>query len=167
MMTVFIISLSLALLVLLGGLFLLGYAKKEGLGMMSKIASYVAIVFGTFVFVSGLICSVTCGGCGEGKCGEGEKCERRIEIHKEMRGDCHEGMKGGHCEMEEMECHEGMEGGHCEKGDMKCSKSDEACCKEGKGECKNSDKDCCKAKEAKKVVEKKVEATPKTEEKAQ
>lgn len=154
MMSVFIISLSLALLVILGGLFLLAYAKKEGLGMMTKIASYIAVVFGTFIFVSGLICSMTC----SGGCGDEGKCEKRVEIHKEMKGECHEGMQGGHCEKGEMECHKEMEMAHCEKGDMKCAKGDEACCKEDKKECKNSDKDCCKAKEESKKAE-----APKTE----
>ena len=123
--SVFIICLSLAMLVLLAGLFLLAYSKKEGLGKMTKIASYVAIIFGTFMFVSGLLCAIMC----KGNCCE-EKCEKRIEIHKEMGG--------GHCESEEMECHEGMGASHCEKGGMK------DCCKEGKMECKNADKDCCK-----------------------
>ncbi|MFN5417117.1 MAG: hypothetical protein ACK5B9_08685, partial [Flavobacteriia bacterium] len=61
----FIICLAMALLVLLGGLFLLGYAKKEGLGRMTKIASYIAILFGTVVFVGGLICATMCHSCGD------------------------------------------------------------------------------------------------------
>ena len=44
--SVFTISLALALLVLLAGLFLLAYSKKEGLGILTKIASYAAISFG-------------------------------------------------------------------------------------------------------------------------
>lgn len=146
---VFLISLSLALLVVLAGLFLLAYSKKEGLGKMTKIASYVAILFGTLVFVGGILCGITC----KGHCGEG-KCEKRVEIRKEMHGghcesgamECHGDMEGAHCEKGEMECHEGMSAGHCEKGASK------DCCKEGKMECKtecktkcaNADKDCCK-----------------------
>lgn len=141
MVPVCIISLSLALLVVLAGLFLLAYSKKEGLGKMTKIASYVAILFGTIVFVGGLICGMSC----KGKCSEG-KCEKSVEIHKEMRGghceggamECHGKMEGAHCEKGEMKCHEGMSAGHCEKG------AEKDCCKEDKMECKNADKGCCK-----------------------
>lgn len=149
--TVFIIGLSLAMLVLLAGLFLLAYAKKEGLGKMTKIASYVAILFGTFIFVGGLLCAAMC----KGKCC-GNKCEKE-------KMECHEGNGGGHCESRDMECHEGMVESHCEKGDMKdcckegkmeCKNSDKDCCKEDKGECKDAEKDCCKGETK---VEKKVE----------
>ncbi len=147
-------SMSLSILVLLAGLFLLAYAKKEGLGKMTKFASYVAIVFGTVVFVGGLICSLSCGGCGGGH------CEKKVMIHKEMRGghcdseememECHGSMGGGHCEKREMECHKGMEGGHCEKGEMK------DCCKEGDKKCCKKDAACC---EGKKSTDKKVTVT--------
>jgi hypothetical protein len=149
---VFIISLALSLLVLLGGLFLLAYAKKEGLGKMTKIASYVAVIFGTICFVGGLIGSLMCGSCHKGKCDkDGMKCT------KEVRIECHEGMsKGGHCDKNATEkcCKEGMDGNaaHCEKN------ATEKCCKEGKEECseskcekgmeaehcKKDGKDCCK-----------------------
>ena len=49
-----IVALSLALIVLMGGLFLLAYSKKESLGKLTTIASYVAIVFGAGAFVGGL-----------------------------------------------------------------------------------------------------------------
>ena len=68
MCPIIIIALSLALIVLIGGLFLLAYAKKENLGKMTKIASYVAILFGTVVFVGGLICATMCSACNKGKC---------------------------------------------------------------------------------------------------
>ena len=45
----------LALITLLGGLFLLAYSKKEGLGKFSKITSYVAISFSSVVFLIGII----------------------------------------------------------------------------------------------------------------
>ncbi len=148
---VIIISLSLSLLVLLAGLFLLAYAKKEGLGKMTKIASFAAITFGTLCFVGGLIAS--CGSCGEGKCEKGG-----MKCTKEVRIECHEGMSKGsaHCEKNASEkcCKEGMAGdaAHCEMN------ASEKCCKEGKGECpeskcekgmeaehcKKDGKDCCK-----------------------
>ncbi len=148
---IIIISLSLSWLVLLGGLFLLAYAKKEGLGKMTKIASFIAITFGTLCFVCGLIAS--CGSCGgEGKCDkEGRKCTKEVSV------ECHKGISNGtHCEKNASEncCKEGLVGdaAHCDKN------ATENCCKEGKGECpeskcekgieaehcKKDGKDCCK-----------------------
>ena len=141
MCSMFMIGLSLALLVLLGGLFLLAYTKKEGLGMLSKISSYVAILFGIVVFVGGLICAMMCGSCHDkGTCKSGQgKCKM------EMRAHCG-GMKCHHdsmmCKGGDMKCHEKMIIKHCEGGKMMCSKSDTGCCKDGI--CKNADKDCCK-----------------------
>jgi hypothetical protein len=145
-MLIFVISMSLALLVLLGGLFMLAYSKKEGLGKISKIASYVAIVFGTFLFLSGIVCKATCGGC----CAE-KKCERKeIICHKEIKGECYKGANAGQCEKVVKKCCQKMNAeSACEKGDAKCSKSDKACCKEGKKECADSKKECCKDKKVK------------------
>lgn len=149
---VFIISLLLSLLVILGGFFLLAYARKEGLGKLTKLASYVAIIFGTLCFVGGLV-RTTMHGCCEK---EGMKCHKeiRMECHEGMDMECHKGMKGGHCEKDEMEgCCKGMKGDadHCEKN------ATENCCKEKKDECpkskcesmatehcKKDGKDCCK-----------------------
>jgi len=77
------VCLSLALIVLLAGLFLLAYAKKENLGIITKIASFVAITFGTIVFVGGLIISTMCGSCHKSNC-SGNK----MECRSEMKGDC-------------------------------------------------------------------------------
>ena len=95
---IIIIALSLALIVLLGGLFLLAYAKKESLGKMTKIASYVAILFGTVVFVGGIICATMCSTCHKGKCTKDKmECSRGG-----MKGEC---SKGSSCDKEE-ECSE-------------------------------------------------------------
>lgn len=134
--SIFIISLSLSLLVLLGGLFLLAYSKKEGLGKITKIASYVAILFGSAVFVCGLLCATMCNSC------KGSKCEKgSMECRKEMRGHCSEskcekGMSDmSHCDKSEMgSCSE--EKGECSKS--KCEKGMEA------EHCKKDGKDCCK-----------------------
>ena len=59
----------LSLLTLLGGLFLLGYAKKEGLSKFTKLASYLAISFSSIVFIVGLIGLLACPAkCGSGHC---------------------------------------------------------------------------------------------------
>ena len=84
-----IVALCLALIVLMGGLFLLAYSKKEGLGKLTKIASYVAIVFGTAVFVGGLICAIMCSTCNKGKC------------HKDKKGCSNDKME---CSNDKKEC---------------------------------------------------------------
>ena len=82
-----IVALCLALIVLMGGLFLLAYSKKEGLGKLTKIASYVAIVFGTAVFVGGLICAIMCATCHKSKCDKDKKgCSKdKTECSKDKK----------------------------------------------------------------------------------
>ncbi len=131
----------LALLTLLGGLFLLAYAKKEGLGKFTKLASYLAISFSTIVFIVGLIGLVACPAtCGSGHCSKGMKQEKCIIIKKECKS-------GEKCEMDSKECHMKMEddckGGSCIDGsecsaELKSMNCDEACmkkCEKDKGAC--------------------------------
>jgi hypothetical protein len=82
-----IVVLSLALIVLMGGLFLLAYSKKEALGKLTKIASYLAIVFGTAVFVGGLICAIMCATCHKSKCDKDKKvcCKDKMECSKDKK----------------------------------------------------------------------------------
>lgn len=103
----------LALITLLGGLFLLGYSKKEGLGKFSKLASYLAITFSTIVFVIGLIGTMMC----PSKCGSGQ---------------CSKGMNEEKCMMIKKECMEGQA----------CHKDMNACSKNMNGSC-DSTKSCC------------------------
>ena len=86
-----IVALSLALIVLMGGLFLLAYSKKEALGKLTTIASYVAIVFGAGAFVGGLICATLCTPCHKSKCGN-----YRMECSKDKK-ECFE-VKMERCE---------------------------------------------------------------------
>ncbi len=95
-----IVALSLALIVLMGGLFLLAYSKKEALGKLTTIASYVAIVFGAGAFVGGLICAIICTPCNKSKCSNDkmecskdkkecfevkmERCEKDIKNEKKV-----------------------------------------------------------------------------------
>lgn len=138
-----VIMCLLALIVLLGGLFLLGYAKKEGWGKFTKLASYVSIAFSTIVFVIGLIGFMACPSkCGSGHC----KMEKRVECHKMIKKDC----KGETCTTTEMkECH----GNSCEdKSECDSSgKNCEKCTTECKEKCKkeNCDEACMKACESK------------------
>jgi len=82
-----IVVLSLALIVLMGGLFLLAYSKKEALGKLTKIASYLAIVFGTAVFIGGLICAIMCATCHKSKCDKDKKgCSKdKMECSKDKK----------------------------------------------------------------------------------
>ena len=95
-----IVALSLALIVLMGGLFLLAYSKKESLGKLTTIASYVAIVFGAGAFVGGIICAIICAPCHKSKfgndrmeCSKGkkecfevkmERCEKDVKNEKKV-----------------------------------------------------------------------------------
>ena len=95
-----IVALSLALIVLMGGLFLLAYSKKEALGKLTTIASYVAILFGAGAFVGGLICATLCTTCNKSKCGNDkmecskdkkecfevkmERCEKDVKNEKKV-----------------------------------------------------------------------------------
>jgi hypothetical protein len=140
----------LALLTLLGGLFLLGYVKKEGLGKFTKLASYLAISFSTIVFIVGLVGLVACPAtCGSGHCSKGMKQEKCIIIKKECKS-------GEKCEMDSKECHMNMgadcKGGKCEDG-SECSAEMMKNCPKGEGcntpeECaakmKNCDTECMK-----------------------
>lgn len=131
--SVFTISLALSLLVLLAGLFLLAYAKKEGLGKLTKISSYVAILFGGVVFVGGLTCALFFGSCPKGKGCKSGKCP--IPPHERMEMRHHKGMM--------MEGHHGMKKGGCH--DMKakdCCATDKKSCETTK--CESEKKaDCC------------------------
>lgn len=137
--SMFTISLSLALLVLLAGFFMLAYSKKEGLGILSKISSYIAILFGGIVFVGGLLCATMCGSCHKSKCGNKEVCKKEVRIEystskcdkKEMK--CHKEMNISECKKE---CSEGMK---CEKGAGKCTEGSEC-----SSACQKEEKDCCK-----------------------
>jgi hypothetical protein len=86
-----IVALSLALIVLMGGLFLLAYSKKESLGKLTTIASYVAILFGAGAFVGGIICATLCKPCQKSKCGND-----RMECSKDKK-ECFE-VKMERCE---------------------------------------------------------------------
>lgn len=130
-----VIGLLLSLLVVLAGAFLLAYSKKESLGKFPKIISYVAILFGSTIFIGGLICALLmCGKCKDGECSK----------------------DSGKCQRSEMtNCHKGMSSSHCEKGSESCGKSEMNCCKsmDSKIECsKNASEKCCKI-EKKIVVE--------------
>lgn len=148
-----LISLSMALLVLIAGLFLLAYAKKENLGKISKLVAFVAIAFGTIVFIGGLVCLLMCGSCNQGKCHKNESsCQR------EMSKDC-----GNRCSSAAMKCHgdmkcEGNMNAACEGKDAAhCASKMENCnghCDKSKMECTANDKDCCKDKKV--IIEKEV-----------
>ncbi|MEN9914786.1 MAG: hypothetical protein RL528_1550 [Bacteroidota bacterium] len=86
-----IVALSLALIVLMGGLFLLAFSKKEALGKLTTIASYVAIVFGAGAFIGGLICATLCTPCHKSKCSND-----RMECSKDKK-ECFE-VKMERCE---------------------------------------------------------------------
>lgn len=119
--SIFTISLALALLVLLAGLFFLAYSKKEGLGILTKIASYVAVAFGGIVFVGGLICALTFGSCHKKDGRSKGKCNKEVRMH---------------CQKSDSKC---TTMNSCCKKAEKCAKA--SCNK--KEECKKESKGCC------------------------
>ena len=81
----------LALITLLGGLFLLAYSKKEGLGKFSKLASYLAISFSSVVFLIGIIGMFACPArCGSGHCSKNssEVCHKKDSGKCETKSEC-------------------------------------------------------------------------------
>lgn len=52
---VIILFLSLALLIMMSGLYFLSYVRREGLGWLSKTVGYVTVGFGIVVFLGGII----------------------------------------------------------------------------------------------------------------
>jgi hypothetical protein len=158
------IVLLLALLVVLGGCFLLAYGKEKGMGKFSKMMSFVSIGFGTIVFVSGLICALTCGSCGEGSCGSKNACATEQSCSK----------KSGKCSKEKQECTKGekcskaavdgccsKETGTCSHGEGAacCAKTEKSCCSKEAGKCdkdasscSKGDKDACEKKIIKKEI---------------
>lgn len=136
--SVYTISLALSLLVLLAGLFLLAYAKKEGLGKLTKISSYVAILFGGVVFVGGLTCALFFGNCSKSEGCNGGKCPIPMHARMEM---CH-----NKCMMMKEGCHKMEEKSCCSKDKSSCEKS--KCSSEKKSDCCKTDKkevkeSCC------------------------
>lgn len=104
----FIIALSFALLVLLAGLFMKNHVAKQDMGRFAKIASSVAIFFGTFVFIFAFVMHIMMMCC-HNSCGK----ESGSSCGKESGSSCH--------------CNKEMQG--C--GEMNCKK-DKACCGETK-----------------------------------
>jgi len=133
----------------MAGLFLLAYAKKEGLGKFTKFAAYVAIIFGTVVFLGGITRAAM--GCCHSKCDKNNtECSMKGHCDKggdacPMKGHCDKGMDNcpmkGHCD----KGGESSMMGHCDKGNENCPKS------ASEGECKKDTlKKCCADKAAKK-----------------
>lgn len=81
---VIIVTISLAFLVLIAGLFLLAYSKKEQLGFFTKLTSYIAIAFGLTLIVGSLICMLTCGNCHQNNCQN--KC--KVENQQNCKSNC-------------------------------------------------------------------------------
>ena len=96
--------LSFGLLVLLVGLFVLAYSKKEGLGKIYKIVSYLTVLCGTIVFVGGIVAAIVISSCCSSGCEDGKRsCRTEIRSHhghgscdshssiKECKKSCDEG----------------------------------------------------------------------------
>jgi hypothetical protein len=125
------IILLLSLVVLIGGLFLLAYAKKENTGKLTCIAAYVAIIFSSVLFVGGLICALmfhSCHGCSS---------DEGNAKHHNMRGSHHMGVRGHHgmCQGSYEGCGKKMQGKCTSSASSSRSAMDSKDCKKS-GECK-------------------------------
>lgn len=109
---ILVISLSLSLLVILGGLFMLAKSKKDSLGNLYIFSSYSAIVLGALMFAGAVIggaCMMSCGhnkghsSCYVSPCGQGHgsamKCGSMSCSSKcagqDMKAMCNSGGFGG------------------------------------------------------------------------
>jgi hypothetical protein len=54
----FILTLSLALIMAMSGLYFLSYVRREGLGWLSRTVGYAASGFGIVVFITGIIAAI-------------------------------------------------------------------------------------------------------------
>ena len=137
-----IISISIALLVVVAGLYLLAKTKKEELGGLFTFSSYAVITCGILMAAYAFVgCIVHCNS-GGGKCG------------KSGYAQCHgAGYDGGAC------ASYGNKGSRCGsykkcKGKKACSKGEScksSCTKNGHS-CKKGDKRCNKSSGKKKEV---------------
>jgi hypothetical protein len=149
------IVLLLALLVVLGGSFLLAYGKEKGMGKFSKMMSFVSIGFGTIVFVSGLICALTCGSCGDGSCGSKKACATEQSCPKSSKScskskeACAEGEK---CSKESGKCAKGADAACCAKTEKACCSKEEGKCSKDASTCSKGEKEVCEKKIIKKEI---------------
>lgn len=102
-----LVLLSFGLVVKLIGLLGLAYTKKEGLGKIYKITSYLTIAFGTLIFIGGIIAAILFSTCHNSGCHKGKsKCKTEVRSH--------------------------CGGGACEKSSHKKSSCESACDHHGK-----------------------------------
>ena len=142
--------LSVELLVLIAGIFLLVYIAKQQVSKWYTYGTSLIVIFTVGMMICSVCCAVCMRHCGpqgmREECRMDEKCGPGGMMHPGMRGECnHEMMREGKCEKEMMEgdeCEKGMMGkGGCEKDmkecEMKAGGGDMPCCKKGmhEGKC--------------------------------
>ena len=134
------IQISLSILVILAGVYLLAKAKKEDLGTSVKVAGYAAIITSLLMIGISLCCCMSkccskASGCPiyttasyDGCSGATSKCS------KANKGCCKKSQK-------------------CNKGDKCCKKGDaKSCCKDKAAVCSKEAKKCTKSKKEEEVV---------------
>lgn len=123
-----IIQISLTLLVIVAGMFLLAKAQKDNLNTLYKAIAYGVITVGFVTFLCAVgcaLCSSKCYKGGEKNCGMysngcqsgGGQCQMNTNGCQYGSGRCMSQMSG--CNQRMMGCPHGMEMGDCQK---KCSK---------------------------------------------
>jgi len=103
------IIIPLSLLVIIAGMFLLAKTKKEELGLIYKLVSYISVLAGAAMIVCSLLCN--------GACHKGHKsCSKYKSECKKSDSKCSKSSKS--CHYSDSKCKK-----KCNK-DKKCSKSD-------------------------------------------
>ena len=172
---IIVIALSLSVLVMLGGLYLLSKSKKDSLGNLYVFSSYSAIALGALMFAGTVVggammrcnhgmghksCYVGShhgsygGGCGAASCDH--KGFHGMRGYHGMMGKSHHGCDAS-CGDHGMKGHHGMKGPHGMKGHHG-HHADGKCGPECGGECMSGNPENCKCPECphKKGIKKKI-----------
>jgi len=128
----FHISLSLTLLALVAGMYLLAKTRAENLGRWFSFVSYLVVIVSGLLIAGQLICGAWMFACHVGICPPSENCPPGMMMHRGM--GMHE--MSGSCRMESGREEEGYESrGHCEEmsGCNEMSGHHGDCCRGGEG----------------------------------
>jgi len=142
-----IIGISISLLVIVAGMFLLAKSKKDQLGGIFKITSYITIVAGVLLLLGALcigLCKIACCGSGGYGCG-------KASYHQSCG---QQGCSSSYGCSKRSSCSKFRSGTGCAHGQQYGCKS--SCKTKGKGCCSKSSS-CSWNKGGKKVISKNIE----------
>jgi hypothetical protein len=127
------ICISLPILVVIAGIYLLAKTKTDNLGTGFKFAAYASILAG--LIMVGMSMMMCMSNCCDKKGGHGH------EYHQSCKGHGHDGCSGASSCSQSSKCSKGDK--CCKKGADKCSKDSKSCSKDSKS-CSKEAKSCSK-----------------------